>query len=292
MPVTHFVDHTTMGAEALMALGMGQHVRQWSSRHPPRPHEAPTTGIAIESSWRRALGDRLCHGDWLAHLEEETAADPFPDVLARWIPRFAHDVGAYLFHGLIRTAHATRALEHMDTPARRRELAHGLALWAIGVKTAPSDAPPGPPCTDVEDEVSSLARIGATTFVSSPNVPNVHLVTGPMAYALVAPYLDAATHRIALGSFARTHQRAARRMASLEGAARRASLASLDERRLTALASQGDAHPIKLTEAARRAHEQSGDDLFLRAAGKALDLHGIRAILSAAKAVLTLHPEH
>ena len=54
------------------------------------------------------------------------------EVLAEWVPRFAHEVGPFLFHGLIRTAHATRALSRKDTPAG--------PSWRAGWRCGPSES--------------------------------------------------------------------------------------------------------------------------------------------------------
>src|SRR5262245_16929154 len=134
LPITHFIDHATMGPEALVGLGMGGKVAMWISRHRVRPYQAPTKGNFDPLNWKAALGRRDAHGDWLKYFETELESESFGDVLALWVPRFVHDVGTFLFHGLIRTGHAVRALEHKDTAVRRRELARGLALWAIGIR--------------------------------------------------------------------------------------------------------------------------------------------------------------
>src|ERR1700677_3211173 len=42
-------------------------------------------------------------------------------------------------HGVIRTGHAVRALALEDTPARRRELADGLAYWAADYLPLPAE---------------------------------------------------------------------------------------------------------------------------------------------------------
>jgi hypothetical protein len=42
-------------------------------------------------------------------------------------------------HGVIRTGHATRALALEETPARRRELADGLAYWAADYMPLPAE---------------------------------------------------------------------------------------------------------------------------------------------------------
>jgi len=269
LPVTHFIDHATMGAEALVALGLGHKVSDWISRHRVRRYEAPSAGVSISSAWKEAVGRKECHGDWLRHLESELNGNRFENVLAAWTERFAHDVGAFLFHGLIRTAHAARALRHKDTQERRGELARGLALWAIGIKSPPpNDLPARETGVDATAEIMQCARAGAVTFVRKSTIPNLHLVTGPMAYMMISHHLDSRVHDTAMLAFRRTHAKA---IGALEPDRREAlsePIPSLDQAHLEALAEGTNAHPIKLTEAALRAYRATGDDLFLKAAGK------------------------
>ncbi len=283
LPITHFIDHATMGAEALVALGMGDKVQEWISHHRVRTYTAQQTGVAIDKDWLQALGRRDCHGDWILHFDAALATRPFEEVLDEWVPRFAHEVGAFLFHGLIRTEHATRALSHKDTLDRRIELAHGLALWAIGVKSPPTRNSGE---AEADSDILNFARFGAAAFISDPNVPKLHLVTGPMAYMMLAPHLEKTTHSIARRSFAKTHSLAAKQFKGLKPTVYKAPNGILNEERMQVLAAQHDAHPIKLTEAALRGHRQSHDDIFLKAAAKALDIHSLRALWGVAKAVL------
>src|SRR5262244_2697894 len=286
LPITHFIDHATMGPEALVGLGMGAKVERWISRHRVRPYKAPTTSNFDPLHWKAALGRRDAHGDWLTYFETELEKKAFRDVLTLWVPRFAHDVGAFLFHGLIRTAHAVRALEHKDTPVRRGEVARGLALWAIGIRTAPSENAKDPAReVDVVTEILRFATVGSAVLITDPNVPNVHLVTGPMAYILISHHLNQAAHGTALASFARTHARAVRSFESLRPKTLSEPIPSLDKSQLDALSAQTDAHPCKLTEASLRAFERTEDDIFLRAAGKAFSLHGLRGLLGIATAM-------
>jgi hypothetical protein len=272
MPIIRFVDHSTLAPEALVGLGLGEHVREWIGHHDVRPYTAPRTGISIETSWQHALGRRECHGDWLEFFERELAAAPVADVVARWVPRFIHAVDAWLFHGLIRTAHAVRALDHRDTPARRGELARGLALGAIGVTRSPIETAPAG-----AHDVLSFARAGAANLLETTNVPNVHLVTGPMAYAMLSHHLDEATHRAACAAFRRTHADA------LLVDSSPAVLPVLDDAFFQRLVESRDAHPIKLTEAALRAYTATHDEIFLRAVGRARHLHGIKNVLGFAR---------
>ncbi len=203
LPIHDFVNHTTMGSEALVALGLGRDVEGWVRRHGVRVYAPPRTGISLHAAWKEALGRRECHGDWLSFFEGEVASSPFQDVLAQWAPRFAHAVDALLFHGLIRTAHAVRALSHQDTPARRGELARGLALWAIGIRRPAPDATAGDRAQPhfASLDILRYAQAGAAAFVEDPTIPNLHLVTGPMAYLLIFDRLDPAVHPVAAAAF-------------------------------------------------------------------------------------------
>jgi hypothetical protein len=55
---------------------------------------------------------------------------PWRELLRESLPRLVPGLAAGATHGLLRTAHAVRALEAEETQARRRELAFGLAYWA------------------------------------------------------------------------------------------------------------------------------------------------------------------
>jgi hypothetical protein len=88
-------------------------------------------------------------------FEREVADRPPVAVVGEWAPRlFPGTVGAAT-HGLIRTAHAVRALTAADTPPRRLELATGLAFWASTYEELP-----GPPLLigkeDVPDALADL----------------------------------------------------------------------------------------------------------------------------------------
>ena len=185
-----------------------------------------------------------------------------------------------LFHGLIRTAHAARALEHSDTPARRDELARGLALWAIGLRASPPDRQPSE-TVDVNgiSEIMDCARAGAVTFMKKSTIPNLHLVTGPMAYLMVAHHLNSRIHGIAAAAFRQTHAKAIETFEPERHSTRSAPLPSFDQDHLEALAEKTDAHPAKLTEAALRAYQAAGDDLFLKAAARVQDYNLWRAMV-------------
>jgi hypothetical protein len=76
-------------------------------------------------------------GDWIAFFNRKLEGQPWPAVVGEWVPRLSPGIIAAAFHGVIRTAHAVRSLEAMETPARRRELAEGLGYWAATYTVLP-----------------------------------------------------------------------------------------------------------------------------------------------------------
>ncbi|MGP4001488.1 questin oxidase family protein [Streptomyces sp. 8N706] len=132
-------NHGPMGAEALALLGQEDEVARWVRRYrrAMEHHEPPAARFALdpadESSWRPALGAFHRAGDWERLFVRELAEAHWREVLVRWWPRLRPGLFAGLTHGLIRTAHAVRALyAAADKPTRLQlnELARGLAYWA------------------------------------------------------------------------------------------------------------------------------------------------------------------
>src|SRR5260221_2787709 len=132
-----------MAAEALVRLGRPEAVTSWVEeyRHrlqsPPEPRK-PISG----DGWSEALGDFDRVGDWVRLCDRQLREGRWPAVLAVWAPRLAPGLVGAAFHGLIRTGHAVRGLGRRDTPARRQELAEGLAYWAARYRRLPVAAHP------------------------------------------------------------------------------------------------------------------------------------------------------
>ena len=135
-------NHYPMAAEALEALDRPELIpvawRAGAAGYAgPLPRVAPLTDPGA------ALGARERYGDWLELFRAELARAPWEAVVARWVPHLAPGASAAVFHGLIRTAHAVRALRRHASPARRDELAVALAYWAVSyVELAPDPAGP------------------------------------------------------------------------------------------------------------------------------------------------------
>jgi hypothetical protein len=124
-------NHGPMAAEALIALGRSDLVMPWVEQYVPQLDEHPTARRPISrDDWPEALGDHRRIGDWIAFFDAELRDRRWQSVLDEWAIEFAPGLVAAGTHGLIRTAHAVRSLAEVETPARRHELAEGLAYWA------------------------------------------------------------------------------------------------------------------------------------------------------------------
>ncbi|MEU9645478.1 hypothetical protein [Streptomyces sp. NPDC048188] len=148
-----FVNHAPMAAEALAHMGYADEVPAWVERNlrTRSYHDVPERRWPIDpddpGDWRAALGDFSRVADWTALFERELALGPWTGVLARWWPRLLPGMSAVLTHGVIRTAHAVRAVAaaHGDNRLQLGELAQGLGYWAArhsthGIVADPDDA--------------------------------------------------------------------------------------------------------------------------------------------------------
>ena len=144
-------NHGPMVADALVELGR-------------RLDERPRPGDPISSSaWREALGDFRRAGDWAVFFRRSLAENPWRPVLGDWTARLAPGASAAAFHGLIRTAHAARALSRREAPARVAELAEGLAYWAARYQELPdrpdfARRPRGPAAALADVELLAVER--------------------------------------------------------------------------------------------------------------------------------------
>ncbi len=134
-------NHGPMAAEALHHLGRSDAIEGWVAQYRPRLDDAPPPARPLaEGDWPDALGDEARYPEWLALFERELADRPSGAVVGEWVPRLLPGTVGAATHGLIRTAHALRGLGSADTPARRLELAAGLAFWGSSYQELP-----GPP---------------------------------------------------------------------------------------------------------------------------------------------------
>ena len=130
-------NHGPMGAEALESLGHQALIPAFTDIYAPRL-QAREPGRAIgPEAFESCLGDIARRGDWIATYEARVLAGDWRTAIASEIPLLLPGLFAGAGHGLLRVAHAVRALEREDSPIRRRELAFGLAYWAARFQTLP-----------------------------------------------------------------------------------------------------------------------------------------------------------
>ncbi len=152
-------NHGPMAAEALVSLGRGDAVEEWSAWYARKLTEPPESRNAIDAAaWRDALGDIRRAGDWSLFFRAELSERPWQEVVAQWLPRLAPGMMAGATHGILRAAHAVRSLERGETPARRTELADGLAYWAARYQTLPT-ATGADGVLDVPDALRLVPRV-------------------------------------------------------------------------------------------------------------------------------------
>jgi len=284
-----FANHAPMAAEALARLGYADEVPGWVERNlgkrryydAPEPRWALTAGP--DGDWESALGDFGRVGDWAALFERELAAEPWRDVLARWWPRLLPGMSGALTHGVIRTAHAVRALALStgEDGLQRGELAQGLGYWAARYSGSPR---PGSAADEREereepfgadenarvlaafDAVIADAAAGYVDTRQSFPVPLIHSITAPAAVRLVCEYLPEEQR---LPSY-ETASRVSEWIRSRFAAPRKRASSTVEpaespsaEQLVARAVELGDEHAIKLAEVAVRQNALSPDNRYL-----------------------------
>jgi hypothetical protein len=267
-----FVNHGPMACEALAVLGCDDQIDGWARwfvqlvGEGPRPVE-PTAAVVFE--WSDALGDYRRLPEWVGYFARAIADDGWDNVVELWVPRLVPGMVTTLFHGVIRTAHAVRAIDAIDTAPRRAELARALGYWAARYR-------PGQPISEIESSdhvegtLMALSTGGARHYATSPSIFHLHGVTGAMAVELLLGHMDPGA--------------AARAVAQVE-----AEYGVLypepdptvwenggigwDAGWAATAAVSGDAHQVKLVEACRRGFDMTADVWFAVAARQVTASH-------------------
>jgi hypothetical protein len=201
--------HGPMAVEAMASLGYYGEIPHWVERdaahrqYELRTAPAQTLDAADPSDWRAALGDPRRHADWAALFGRELVDHPWPEVVVKWWPVLSPGMFGALGHGLIRTAHAVRALRISSEPTvlQLDELSQGLGFWASAFSPSPVPgagtvlAAPAARTPEPAQVAAALAEVAATTSglladrAPVPAIPLVHAVTIPAAIELVLPIL-------------------------------------------------------------------------------------------------------
>ena len=126
-----FINHGPMAIEALCALGYPGAAAKRASAYIESVCPRPPAQVAIrEDDWREALGVVERYTDWRTYFTAQTEAGSWHAVMNAWAGRLAPGYSGAAGHGVIRVAHAVRALQVDQSPAKVQEFADAMALWA------------------------------------------------------------------------------------------------------------------------------------------------------------------
>jgi hypothetical protein len=260
-----FVNHGPMACEALATMGYHDRISEWVHRLEAMMGQAVapvTPRWGPRWDWRDVAGDYRRLPEWMGFFARSVDQDGWQSVVTEWVPRFMPALSSALYHGVIRTAHAVRAIDVVDSPSRRAELARALGNWATWYHPGP---PPGPASAgnDREGAPVAAAAAGARAYTASPGIFYLHGVTGAMAVALLSTYLAPADAAAAVAQLRADHQQlygGQPRPASSE------TTPDWDPDVADHAAASHVAHQIKLVEACQRGFTASGDPAFALAA--------------------------
>jgi hypothetical protein len=257
-----FVNHGAMACEALAMLDCTDDIDSWARRF------ARVGGVTVEPvaaagfEWRQALGDYDRLPEWIGYFARAVDDDGWADVVETWVPRLMPALSTALFHGAIRTAHAVRAIDAIDTPARRGELARALGYWAARYR-AGSPAGLQDSVGDLRTAVIRAAADGARHYLARPNILHLHGVTGAMAVEILVGHIPATAAAAAL---AQVHAEHARLYAGVEPVDDPRPATAPGDDLVPAAVHSLDPHQVKLVEACQRGLAASGDPAFAAAA--------------------------
>jgi hypothetical protein len=131
--------HAPMVVEALCAMGRPEAVAPWLAVYRAGLLPRPAARERLDPArWREALGRPERFAEWSELFREELREAAWRDVLRRWLPRLAPGLCGSATHGVLRVAHATRALGAGESPPRVHELADALGSMAANHQELPT----------------------------------------------------------------------------------------------------------------------------------------------------------
>lgn len=262
-----YVNHGPMACEALATLGFDSALGEWVESFETSMHRGiepvePTWGQQFV--WEDRLGDYRLLPEWMGYFDRAIDDDGWRDVVGTWVPRLMPGLVSALFHGVIRTSHAVRALEVSDSRSRRAELGRALGNWAVwfGPGQATDDITPQ---GDGEPAAGALraAAQGAGRYVSEPSIFALHGVTGAMAVHLLSAYVRPDDAVAAVAQLEAEHRVLYR---DISEAPHGDADGVWDTRPTERAVGSFDPHQVKLVEACRRGLNLTGDPQFIAAA--------------------------
>jgi hypothetical protein len=256
-----FVNHGAMACEALAALDCAGDIDSWARRFTQLGGARIEPVASAGFEWRQALGSYDQLPEWIGYFARGIDDEGWAGVVETWVPRLMPALRTALFHGAIRTAHAVRAIDAVDSPPRREELARALGYWAArysaGQPTGPQD-----PADDSRAAVIRAAADGARRYLARPNILHLHGVTGAMAVEILVGHIPATAATAAL---AQVHAEHAALYAGVEPVAEPRPASPPGGELTEAAVRSLDAHQVKLVEACRRGFAATGDPAFAAA---------------------------
>jgi Questin oxidase-like len=270
-----FINHAPMACEALVTLGLASTVNEWVDSHVSvlgakfptfagtrRAVHPVTPTWSHTFSWKDMLGDYRLLPEWMGYFERAIDDDGWREVVRTWVGRLMPGLASALFHGVIRTSHAVRALDATDTGGRRAELARALGSWAVWFG-------PGQPTDesivsrDPQIAIAQAAAEAAGCYVAQPNIVTLHGVTGAMAVHLLSGYVDPFDAALALTQLEAEHRELYHDV-SLDDVAD--ADGEWDSQFASRAVRSSDPHQIKLVEACLRGLTLTGNSNFIAAA--------------------------
>jgi hypothetical protein len=108
-----FVNHAPMACEALAAMNLDSLIEDWVEQFETSMREAVrpvTPNWHGDFDWKAHFGDYRLLPEWMGYFGGAIDNEGWRVVVERWVPRLMPDLAAALFHGVIRTSHAVRAI--------------------------------------------------------------------------------------------------------------------------------------------------------------------------------------
>ena len=230
-------NHGPMAAEALEMLGHGALIPALTDVYTPRLGVFALGQVIEPDATDDALGNGE-DGDWVATFLDRIETSSWSATVQEWLPRLLPGMFAASGQGLLRTAHALRAVRRLETRPRILEVAYGLGYWASRFQTLPG-SPASHPATgfgavewlesltpllasrdsgsglewaesaaaidlqsvEIEAQISSLCSFGARIYLGNARdrVITSRCVTLPSAVRLLSDELDSTDLRRAIG---------------------------------------------------------------------------------------------
>ncbi len=261
-----FINHGPMACEVLAAVGCDEAIEGWAYRFAHTGGTAVEPVAPVDFEWEAELGNYRRLPEWIGYFERSIGEFGWPTVVEVWVPRLMPSLSVALFHAAIRSGHAVRAIDAVDTEPRKAELARALGYWAARFEpgeAAGAEVQDLAEGGDIRLAVVGVAADGARRYLTHPNILNLHGVTGAMAVEIFVGHIPEPAAIAGLAQVRAEHRALYARTSPTEAP----EAPGLDPVDLISTAEHsGDPHQVKLVEACMRGSRATGDPVFAAAA--------------------------